>query len=417
MSTLFNPLSHAFGLDIGDESFKLIQVTKRGAGKASPYFLTAWGSVTVPNGVMDNGEITDLDGAIELLKRLLKETKGHLRGRTAVASLPEAKTFVKVIRVRANVDDATLKTEVVKEVEENIPLPIDEIYFDWQKIPMPKPEDVAALVAQETSMDDEDDDEATPPNAPETPAAPPTPADAVPAPTPAPAAPPAEPQQLVLIAAAPRELVDKYTALLEGAGLIPAALELEGMAVTRAIVPDAKMEKVRLAMLDIGATRSSLIIYDENTLQISIGIPISGNQITRVVSEKLAISTEEAEKMKIECGLDVQLCEDKMWNLLLPFIDEMSERIRNALRFYRIGFETGKHIDRVYLCGGGAYFKEIDTVLSRKLGIKVRRGNALVNLNPKLPKGFAIEGGLSYTTAIGLALRAIAETEKGRRML
>jgi type IV pilus assembly protein PilM len=416
MSTLFNPLSHAFGLDIGDESFKLIQVTKRGAGKASPYFLTAWGSVTVPDGVMDNGEITDLDGAIALLKRLLKETKGRLRGRTAVASLPEAKTFVKVIRVHANVDEATLKTEVVKEVEENIPLPIDEIYFDWQKIPMPKPEDVAALAAEDTSMDDEDD-EATSPNAPETRATATSPAAADETIPVAPVPVPAEPQQLVLIAAAPRELVDKYTALLEGAGLIPAALELEGMAVTRAIVPDTKMEKVRLAMLDIGATRSSLIIYDENTLQISIGIPISGNQITKVVSEKLAISTEEAEKMKVECGLDVQLCEDRMWNLLLPFIDEMSERIRNALRFYRIGFETGKHIDRVYLCGGGAYFKEIDTVLSRKLGIKVRRGNALVNLNPKLPKGFAVEVGLSYTTAIGLALRAIAETEKGRRML
>lgn len=401
----FNPLSHAFGLDLGDRSFKLIQITRR-RSKQSPYFLTAWGSIDVPDEVMANGEILQLDEAIVLLKRLLKESHGHISGKTVVASLPEAKTFMKVIHVKVDADDEALKKEVVGEVQQNIPLPLEEIYFDWQRIPAPvmpvEPE--APLTDDEESADDG--------HAPNIAAQAPEYGDdtADPAGSAAPAV--SEPRQAVLIAAAPRDLVDKYTALIEGAGLIPAALEIEGMAVTRAIVPDEKMEQVRLAMLDIGATRSSLIVYDENTVQISIGIPISGNQITQVVAEKLAVDIGEAERMKIECGLDVQLCEDRMWNILLPFIDEMSDRIRNALRFYRIGFESGKRIDRVYLCGGGAYFKEIDSVLSRKLGIKVRRGNALVNLNPKMPRAFSATGALSYATAIGLALRAIAEAAK-----
>ncbi len=400
MSMFFNPLSHAFGLDLGDRSFKLIQITRK-RSKTSPFFLSAWGSVDVPAEVMDNGDILQMDAAIALLKRLLKESQGRLRGKTVVASLPEAKTFVKVIRVSADMDDDALRKAVAEEVRQNIPLPLEELYFDWQRILAP----TASTSADVTISDDDDvDDGHAPAIATQAPEYGDDAADATIATDAT-----TDTRHGVLIAAAPRDLVDKYAALIEGAGLIPAAMEIEGMAVTRAIVPDAKMDKVRLAMLDIGATRSSLIIYDENTLQISIGIPISGNQITQVVAEKLGVESEEAERMKIECGLDVQLCEDRMWNILLPFIDEMSERIRNALRFYRIGFESGKRIDRVYLCGGGAYFKEIDTVLSRKLGIKVRRGNAFVNLNEKLPKRFPTANGLSYATAIGLALRAIEE--------
>ena len=71
---------------------------------------------------------TQLDQAITLLKRLLKGSHGHLRGRTVVASLPEAKTFMKVIRVGISMDDAALKQRVLEEIQQNIPLPIEQIY-------------------------------------------------------------------------------------------------------------------------------------------------------------------------------------------------------------------------------------------------------------------------------------------------
>ena len=115
---------------------------------------------------------------------------------------------------------------------------------------------------------------------------------------------------------------------------------------------------------------------------------------------------------KKECGLDADRCEDKMWNILLPLIDDITDKIRNALRFYKIGFPQGEKIERLYLCGGGALYKEIDTVLSRKLTIKAQRGNALANIALKLPKAFPKkDDALMYATAIGLAIRAADENE------
>jgi type IV pilus assembly protein PilM len=218
--------------------------------------------------------------------------------------------------------------------------------------------------------------------------------------------------------AAPKSLVDDYTNLLEKAGLAPIALEIEATAISRAIVAFEEFTDEAVGILDIGATRSSLVIYDSGALQMSISIPISGNDITKLVSDSLSVSMDDAEKLKRECGLDADRCEDKMWNILLPLIDDITEKIRNALRFYKIGFPAGKKIERLYLCGGGALFKEIDTVLSRKLTIKAQRGNALVNLSPKLPKAFPKKDEtLMYATAIGLAIRAADENAKHHNSL
>ncbi len=409
---LFNPLSQAFGLDIGDRTFKVAQFSKHPHSKRT-YRLKAWGSVSVPEGVMERGEVLNMSRAIEHLKALISSTQGKLRGRAVVACLPEAKSFVKIIEAEKGASREELHRVVVKEIGQSIPLPISDIYYDWQILPerpaeAPKPEP-AAKPAEEAGAPAE--------------AAPPAEgasAEGQPAPeTPAEAAPPAEepePQPKrdvtrILLAAAPKNLSDSYCQMLEAAGLAPIAFEIEGVAIARAIVPNDELISEAIGILDIGATRSSLIVFDEDVLQMSISIPLSGNELTKIISEKLNINVEDAELLKIECGLDAHRCEDRMWKILLPLIDDMSSKIRNALRFYKIGFPMGKKIERLYLCGGGAHFRDIDTVLSRKLTIKVRRGDSLCNVHA-VPRPFPRENALTYATAIGLGLRAADESDR-----
>lgn len=398
MALLSNPLAYAFGLDIGDRSFKLVQIKKK-FGRKGTNRITAWGEVNVPEGVMEKGEIQDMDQAVKCIKELLRKTHGKLRGRAVVACLPEAKSFIKIIKTEGTeTDDKTLHATVIEEIRKNIPLPLEDIYFDWQVVGRseeepPEPadqepeEDEAKKKGASKDENADGDGKDAPEEKQEKPSKKPV-------------------TTTILLAAAPKDLVDSYSKMLELAGLVPIVLEIEATALTRAIVPSERMHDVSLGILDIGATRSSLVIYDQGALQMSIGIPISGIEITKIVSESLNLSEEEAEKLKKKCGLDVKVCGDKMWNVLLPVIDDMTDRIRNALRFYRIGFPEGRRIERIYLCGGGAHFKEIDTVLSRKLTMKARLANSLVNVDPNLPKKFPKEKVLTYTTAIGLALRA-----------
>lgn len=396
---LFNPLSDAFGLDIGDRTFKLVQVAKRRHGKNNPYRIVGWNSVDVPEGVMERGEIRDLTKAVERLTQLLRSPRGSVRGRAAVACLPEAKTFIKIIEAESGASEEMLRRAVMTEIEQNIPLPPEEIYFDWQNIDEKTKAEVAAAQKEEKKKAEEQAEGGDKERQEE----PTEPAEKV--------------MNRILMGAAPKQLVDDYTSLLEGAGLAPIALEIEATAISRAIVPEKETIEEAVGILDIGATRSSLVIYDAGALQMSISIPISGMAITKLVSESLSVSMDDAELLKRECGLDANRCEDKMWKILLPLIDDMTEKIRNALRFYKIGFPTGKKIERLYLCGGGAQFHEIDSVLSRKLTIKVRRGDALANVDAKLPKDFPKGETLTYATAIGLAIRAADENEKYKSAL
>lgn len=387
---LFDPLSNAFGLDIGDRTFKLVQFSKRRYG-AARYRLCAWGSVDVAEGVMEKGEIKDMDKAVEAIGRLLNTADGKLSGRATVACLPEAKTFIKIIEIKRGASEPVLRKALISEIEQNIPLPLEEIYFDWQVLDADQPaeEDEGSSDPKDQAEAEKQADEKTD----------------------APVG-----KDRVLLGAAPKKLVNDYTALLEKAGLAPVALEIEATALSRAIIPEKENIDEAVGILDIGATRSSLVIYDRGALQISISIPISGMAITKLISGSLDISINDAELLKRECGLDANRCEDKMWKILLPLIDDMTEKVRNALRFYKIGFPDGKKIERLYLCGGGAQFHEIDTVLSRKLTIKVRRGDALSNLDPKQPPAFPKDNALMYATAIGLGIRAADESEKYRSM-
>ena len=432
--SLMNPLTHAFGLDIGDRTFKIVQVAKR-RHPTAPYRITAWGSVDVPEGVLERGEIRDLDKATECLTSLLGKIHGRLKGRAVVGCLPEARSFVKVIELEDVRGAEAIGRAVLKEIEQNIPLPIDEIYYDWHLVEhhahpaAPKPTDAEIRegdVAQGNSTEKERElkaaeggatkaagtGEGRPPGTETEPKIPMKDGEAPEKET----QPPPEADRLasrtrIMLAAAPKKLVDNYVTMMEMAGLAPIALEIEATAIARAIVPFDDSLDEPLGILDIGATRSSLIVCDEEAMQMSISVPLSGNELTEIISRELKISLTDADLVKIECGLDAHRCEDKMWSILLPLIDDMTNKIRNALRFYHIGFPSGKKVERLYLCGGGAHFRDIDNVLSRKLTIKARRGDALVNVS-KVPKSFPQDLSLAYTTAIGLALRASDENER-----
>ncbi|MFH1046985.1 MAG: pilus assembly protein PilM [Patescibacteria group bacterium] len=403
---MLNPLSNAFGLDISDRSYKLAQLKK--ARGSSKYYLTALGSIEVPEGIMDQGNIIDQERAAALVRELIKNTVGRVKGRGVVACLPEAKTFIKIIDApsgttrREDLDQA-----VLKEIEQNIPLAKDEIYYDWQlvrgdemvKSLQVKPEQTADETASaeqakkgipEINVTEEKNSE-LPPNEPE--------------------------ENKILLGAAPKQMVDEYSAMLDTAGLAPIAFEIEATAISRSVVPHTNSLSDAVGILDIGATRSSLVIYDRGMIQMSISIPVAGTSITKTISEKLRVGTEDAETLKIECGLDSTRCEDRIWTILQPLIDDMVQKIRNALRFYKIGFPYGKNIEHLYVCGGGAQFREIDSVLSRKLTIKVDRADSMINLQQPIPRKFRRESSLIYTTAIGLAIRAADESSRSMSRL
>lgn len=348
---LLNHTLNAPGLDISDESIKVVQFKRqyniRGGARL---ILGAFGEIQTPKGAIINGEIKNQQKLVDCIKELLIKTK--IKSKAVVASLPEQKTFLKLLEIKAK-NKKNLVEGLPKIMENHLPVSYKEIYADYQIIMSQKEKDGYL-------------------------------------------------RYKVLFCAVMRQTADSFTNLLEQAGLMPVVFETEGVAIARSALSLAHQSTTEsYAILDIGATSSNIIFVEKNTPALSLAMPVSGNAMTKTIAGSLEVSTEEAEKTKIRCGLDLKLCSGKLRPILAHLMDDVVQKTKKSIKFY--ADETSKKVTNIYLSGGGANMHKLDALLSRKLQIKVRKCDP--SLGIKLENFNFRKEAIKYTTAIGLALR------------
>jgi len=345
---IFSPNTTAFGLDISDYALRLISLRK----VRKNIFIESFNEPKVPAGDILDGEIKNFDNVEKLLGKLILTAQGKKIIKTETVSvLPETKTFMKVIKIKSTKDDK-LEAEVIKELKKHIPINIDEVYLDWQ-----------ILSADEKTTK-------------------------------------------VLTGIAPKKIVDSYLSLLRKLDLIPLVLEIEAAAISRSLLDDSHKAKI---IIDIGAARTGLIVYAQNTVQFTVSLPISGERITQEILQTLGLDYNRAEKAKFVCGLDKTKCKGALRKILFGSMDNLISEIQKTLEFYQTHFSHGGEISQLVLCGGGAYLKKVDKYIEHRINLPTIIGDPLHSIKKDNLKhiNFPVNKALSYTTAIGLALRGI----------
>lgn len=339
----------AFGLDLSSESFKIVQFEQ--AGKTAS--LQAYSECLLPKGVIINEKITDSKTLSFLLKQALQKPQfGRITTNYVVASLPESKSFVRVVQIPI-MSEEEAESAVPYEAESFIPMPLDQVYLDWQKI-------------------GQDGDKMN-----------------------------------ILMIASPKDFVDEYIDFLDKVGLKPAAFEVESQSCHRALVTNGSTETVLI--VDINSASSSLIMVEEGNLQFTSTIPIAGKNFTECIAQSLGIASAKADDIKIKVGLSNTAEYPNLKTILLPVLNNLSAEIKNVLKFH--SEHSNKKVSRILLTGGSARLKNLAEFLliqMKEVGIeKVELGNPWVNL--KLDKNINLDPSqsLTYTTAIGLAVRGM----------
>lgn len=346
----FQPQTVHIGLDIGDRSLKAIQLKKTLNGHLE---ISAVGNIHVPEGVFDEGSIKQPEKLSGLFKELFaKPVYGKFITNNVVACLPETKTFIMMIEIPP-MSEVERPQAIKWEAEHHIPVPIDDTYWDWQ------------------AMSLTDSNAHTP----------------------------------ILLGVAPKDITHSYTDALANAKLAPVALEIEAVAIIRSLISNNLVNNPAATMIvDIGGTRTSLMVFDKGSIQFSVSLPVSGRKITETIAKTLNISETEAEQAKKLCGFDKNKCSGAITSILQPIVDELIARVRESQVFYRDHFPNGSKIGQVILCGGGANFKKISDIFAEALQLPVTIGDPTVNLD-KSALHIPNEEIVGYTTAIGLALR------------
>lgn len=363
-----NPI--AFGLDISDLSLKIVKLKKKGKF----FQLASFGEFAIAPGIIEKGEIKDEKALIEIIKNSLLQVRGEkLKTKHIIASLPETRAFLQVIPMPV-LEEEELLGAVKYEAENYIPFSVDEVYLDFQV--------VEPLYDHLDHVD-------------------------------------------VLIVAIPKNIVDSYTDLFKKTGLRPLALEVESQATARALIKN-QVSPRPILIIDLGASRTSFIIFSGFSLKFTSSIPVCGSTLTQAISKNLGVSINEAESIKIDYGIleDKEITlndgtkrkikKESIFEALTPALTDLVEQIKACLEYYQthISHEhlpsDGKAIQKLLLCGGGARIKGICEFLSGELKIPAELGDPWVNVLktpleeiPEIPFDQSVE----YATAIGLALR------------
>ncbi len=355
-----NPFPGAFGLDIGDLSIKMLQLTNtsRRRGHRS-YEVAACRSTKLPKGLIIDGIIQEPEKVKKYLVHLLydaRTSKKPIRSQWVVASIPDTQAFIKRIDIQKKLTDV-IEEDINDAAHRHIPFGEDDYYIDWQA----------------TSGEEQGE------------------------------------KTSILVTAVPKRIADMYTHLLESLGLGVIALEPEAIALTRAMITAQKTytHEAR-GILNLGATRSSLTVYDHDQIQFTVSLPFSGEYITDALARECKLPYQEAEKQKITTGLAYTKNQVVCWTSLTRSAEILTKEIQKSMQFYTTHFSDTNPITHITMCGGGAMMKRLDRVLSLKLKTTTRPGNVWKNLSSKKSPPLSPEESLRFAVVIGLAIRASA---------
>ncbi len=375
MLDFFTLKPEAFSLDITDTSLKIVKLKK----KKKFLSLASFKKTEIKAGIIKGGEIQDEKALTEIIKESLDNVSGQkLNTEYVVASLPEEKSFLQVIQM-PKMSTEELKEAVYFEAENYIPLPVEQVYLDFQIIP--------PVYDHLDHLD-------------------------------------------VLVVALPKKVVDPYINSLTKADLKIKALEIESLAIARALVKNG-LSPHPLLLIDLGENRTGFMIFSGYSLRFASILPFSSKQFTQAISETLGVDLKKAEELKLKYGLaekyqikikkgeiKKEIKQGKIFEALTPPLTDLAKQIRKYFDYYQTHVfhehlpPGGKIVEKVLLCGGGANLRGISQFLSLKLKIKTELSNPWTNILkeplsevPELSFGKS----LGFTAALGLALRGIKE--------
>ncbi len=217
----FKNSNSVFGLDIGYETLKLAQIKQEKGG----YSLVGATEIPLSEKILDRDKFRNKADTANLIRTAMKNAKPNpITAKAIVSALPETFVFSKTVKMPKMTREEYLSA-IPNEISDFLPIPITDIYFDFQ-----------ILVSH-----------------------------------------PDEPLNDILVVATPKRLVDDYVEMAELADLELVALETKPLAVGRAIIGDE--DKSGSLIIHLGKEYSRIAIWDDGNLKLTTTVNIGQNQL------------------------------------------------------------------------------------------------------------------------------------------
>ena len=355
MEFLKRKASYLIGLDISATAVKLLELSKNG----DRYRVESYAVVPLPPHAVVEKSIADVESVGAAINRAMK--RSSTRTKQAAVAVAGSAVITKIITMPGNLNDDEMESQIELEADQYIPYPLDEVNMDFQ------------VLGLSEKNDDQDDGAVD-----------------------------------VLLAASRSENVDVRVAACELGGLTAKIVDVEAYAMETAYtllapqLPDAG-EGLTVAILDVGATMTTLNVIHDFKIIYTREQVFGGKQLTEEIQRRYGLSYEEAGLAKKQGGLPDNYAPE----VLQPFKDAMTQQVSRSLQFF---FSSSQYnsVDHVILAGGCASIAGIDELIEDKLGVSTSVANPFANmsLSSRIKAQQLGADAPSLMIACGLALRS-----------
>jgi len=339
------------GLDISSTSVKLLELEQDGDN----YRVQSLAVEPLPDNAVVEKNFQDVEAIGETIQKAVK--RSGTKARIAAVAVAGSAVITKIINMPANLSENELEQQIQQEADQYIPYPLEEINLDFEV--------VGPTANNPDSVD-------------------------------------------VLLAASRSENIENRTDALDIGGLTAKIVDVEAYTVENvaplltAQMEDDGRDKI-IAVIDIGATMTSLNVIENDNLIYTREQNFGGKQLTEEIMRRYGLAYEEAGRLKKSGGLP----DNYIPEVLEPFKETIAQQVSRFLQFF---YTSGQHntVDLIVLAGGCASIPGIDELVESQLGITTVIANPFANmsLSSKVNPQSLSKDAPSLMIACGLALRS-----------
>jgi type IV pilus assembly protein PilM len=341
------------GLDIGTTAVRAAEVSVR----RGQVVLERIGKAGLPDGAVTDGEVSDPAAVATALKDLWRRTR--ISSRQVIIGVANQRVVVRLVDLPW-MQPNELRKSLGFQAGDYLPIPVDQTELDY------------AVIGEHEA---------------------------------------AGGQRLlrVLLGAAHKEMLAGHLEAVRAAGLRPAGIDLNPIALLRSLGPVAGFEEGAEALVDVGARVTNMVVHDNGVLRFVRILPMGGEDVTSTLSQTMELDRDAAERAKLAASAGDE-ADREVGDLVAQGLQVFVEQVRGSLDFYR-SQQDATPLARVVVSGGGSLLGPLVDQLRDAIGVPVERGRTLAGIRVgRLDLDAETLAELEPTIAVpvGLAMRAVA---------
>ena len=335
-----------FALDIGTNAVRVVQLANNGPDN---WTLLHYGYAPVDSkiGSSDSAEAKRRLG--EIIMTAIGQS--GIKTKNVAIGLPSNKTFTTVIDV-PTMPEAELRTTLKYQVDQYIPMAIDDAKVDW------------ALLGQ--SLHDPK-------------------------------------QQEVLLASTANAYAEERLEFVESLGLNVIAAEPDPIAMIRSLLPSG-ITDARL-IIDVGETSTDLAITYGDSPRLVRTIPTGINSLVKAAVQNLNVQEDQARQFIIKFGLAPDRLEGQVFRAIEGVLDGFAAELTKSIKFFQTRYPNTP-VGGILLSGYGGVIPKFGDYVSAKTGVQSQVANPWQKVRvQKSDQQQLTTIATEFSTTVGLAQR------------